>query len=54
MNEPRERAPVPARPSASGDDAPPPLGSWPRLYAAVILNLVVLVLLFALIQRSFR
>jgi len=46
--------PVSMDPPASVDHTPPPLGSWPRLYAAVILNLALLVLLFALIQRRFR
>jgi len=47
------RAPDP-RGEAGGDDDRPPLGSWPGLYLAVILNLVLLILAFLFVQRSFR
>ena len=43
---------VEARPA---DEAPPPLGgSWAALYAAVLLNLCALVVLFYLFTRAFR
>lgn len=35
------------------DEPPPPLGSWRRMYAAVLLNLALLVLLFWLFSRAF-
>lgn len=34
-------------------DKRPPLGSWPRLYALVLGNLVVLILLFTLFTAYF-
>jgi len=34
-------------------DPPPVLGSWGRVYAAVCLYLIVLILLFALYTRTF-
>jgi hypothetical protein len=40
-----------ARPT---DEAPPLGGSWAALYAAVLLNLCVLVVLFYLFTRAFR
>lgn len=33
---------------------PPPLGSWSRLYAIVIGELVLLIVLFTLFARAFR
>ena len=37
------------------DEGPPPFGgSWTRLYALVLGNLVVLILLFYLFTRAFR
>ena len=36
------------------NEAPPPIGgTWPRLYAAVIITLVVLVALFYAFTRAF-
>ena len=32
----------------------PPLGGWPRLYALVIGELVLLIVLFTLFARAFR
>jgi hypothetical protein len=32
----------------------PPLGGWPRLYAIVIGELILLILLFSLFARAFR
>ncbi len=32
----------------------PPLGGWPRLYAIVIGELVLLIVLFTLFARAFR
>ena len=43
----------PGRESGGGDDRPP-FGSWPGLYLAVILNLILLILAFLFVQRSFR
>ncbi|HEX7174819.1 MAG TPA: hypothetical protein VF240_06005 [Pyrinomonadaceae bacterium] len=38
----------------SGDERPPFGGSWAVLYAAVLLNLALLVVLFYLFTRAFR
>ena len=35
-------------------DKRPPLGGWPRLYALVIGELVLLIVLFTLFARAFR
>jgi len=40
--------------SAPPDSEPPPLGSWPRLYAVVAGNLALLILLFSLFSKVFR
>jgi hypothetical protein len=38
-----------------GEEPPPPVGrSWRNLYAAVLLNLAALVVLFYLFTRAFR
>ena len=34
-------------------EAPPPLGSWPRLYAVVVAELAAFVLLLAWLTRRF-
>ena len=44
---------TPNRPR-DGDERPPFGGSWAVLYAAVLLNLALLVLLFYLFTRAFR
>ena len=36
------------------DEPPPFLGTWPRVYAAIIVYLVVLIALFALFTRTFN
>ena len=36
------------------EEPPPILGSWSRLYAAVLLHLAVLVALFWLFAKAFR
>jgi hypothetical protein len=36
------------------DDRPPIAKSWPRLYAAVLLNLAFLIAVFYAITRAFR
>jgi hypothetical protein len=36
------------------DEAPPFLGTWPRVYAAIIVYLVVLIAIFALFTRTFN
>lgn len=42
------------RPKIEGED-PPPIGrTWNRLYAAVLINLAVLVLIFWVFTVSFR
>ena len=39
----------------SDEDGPPPIGgSWRGLYAAVLLNLALLIALFWLFSRAFR
>ena len=41
--------------SLNDKDGPPPVGgSWRTLYAVVLINLAVLVLLFYLFTRAFR
>lgn len=35
-------------------EAPPLLGSWRNLYAAVLASLAVLILLLALLSRAYR
>ena len=35
------------------DEGRPPLGSWPRMYALVLGNLVVLILIFYAFTRAF-
>ena len=42
------------RPREADHEEQPPLGGWPRLYAIVIGELVLLVLLFTLFARAFR
>ena len=41
-------------PSLHAEEPPPFGGSWRRLYAAVLINLAVLVVLFHLFTRYFR
>jgi len=36
------------------DDPPPFLSTWPRVYVAVLIYLVVLILAFFLFSRSFQ
>jgi len=47
-------SPSERRDSPVDDDRPPIFGTWPRLYAAVLVNLVLLVTLFYLFARAFR
>jgi hypothetical protein len=42
-----------ADPDLDADAERPPLGSWPRLYAIVIAELALLILLFTLFARAF-
>lgn len=42
------------RDSDAGDERPPFGGSWAVLYAAVLLNLALLVALFYFFTRAFR
>jgi hypothetical protein len=35
------------------DDPPPFLGTWPRVYAAVLIYLCALILLFYIMTRAF-
>jgi len=41
------------RKSPESDEAPPFLGSWRRIYAVVILNIAILLVLFFLFSRAF-
>ena len=41
-------------PPVSSEEAPPILSSWNSLYALVLLNLVILIVLFYLFTRTFR
>ena len=36
------------------DEPPPFLGTWPRVYAAIVIYLVVLISLFAWFTRAFQ
>jgi hypothetical protein len=45
---------TPNRPQAQPEEPPPVGGSWRNLYAAVLLNLAALVVLFYLFTRAFR
>lgn len=36
------------------DDPPPILGSWPRLYTAIAIYLVAVIVLFTLFTRAFN
>ena len=42
------------RPLEGDSEEQPPLGGWPRLYALVIGELALLILLFTLFARAFR
>jgi hypothetical protein len=42
------------RPREAATEERPPLGGWSRLYAIVIGELVLLILLFTLFARAFR
>lgn len=44
----------PTRDGAAPEEPPPFGGSWRALYAAVLINLAVLVALFHLFTRAFR
>lgn len=50
MTEPSAEAPV-ERPDL--DDAPPFLGSWRNIYIMVVVNLLVLIAIFALLTYLF-
>lgn len=49
-NEARDRAPS----AATRDEPPPPLGSWPRLYALVITGLLAAILFCGWLTRLGR
>lgn len=51
MNEPPRVEPPPADPPAA--EEPPPLGTWPRMYALVLGNLAFWILVFYLFTRAF-
>jgi hypothetical protein len=40
--------------TTSHNDGPPILGSWPRVYAAVLLHLAILIGLFWLFTEAFE
>jgi hypothetical protein len=44
----------PPSPHQGDHEETPPLGGWPRLYAIVIGELALLVILFSLFARAFR
>jgi hypothetical protein len=45
----------PAAPEPSAhEESPPLLGTWPRLYGAVLLNLAALIALFTWFTRAFQ
>ena len=37
-----------------GDDAPPVLGTWPQLYAAILLYLTLLIAILFVVTQAFR
>ena len=41
-------------PGHAGDEPPPILGHWRRLYLLVLLNLMVLIVLFYVFTKSFE
>lgn len=45
---------TPARDQSPTEEPPPFGGSWKNLYAAVLVNLTVLVALFYIFTRAFR
>jgi len=51
MNRPPEFEPV--RTTGQDEEGPPFLGSWGRLYAAVLVYLALLVIAFFVFQTSF-
>jgi hypothetical protein len=41
--------------SAAGEDEPPPFcGTWPRLYAAIVIYLSTVITIFYLFTRAYR
>jgi hypothetical protein len=44
----------PPRDPAPRDEPPPALGSWPRLYAVVLANLVVMIVLLVWFTKAFE
>jgi hypothetical protein len=44
----------PVKTSEMPDDPPPFLGTWPRVYAAVLCYLVALIILFYLFTKAFN
>lgn len=55
MNRSGEETPPAARDGAPPDDERAPyLGSWPLLYAVVVVNLVLLIALFTWFTRAFE
>jgi len=51
---PPQRLTIDPRTSESDSAEAPPLGSWSRLYAIVVGELVLLILLFTLFARAFE
>jgi hypothetical protein len=49
----RQRLTIDPRPPEPDSAEPPPLGSWTRLYAIVVGELALLILLFTLFARAF-
>lgn len=50
--DPRDRLPAGAGPSAEGEE-PPILGSWPRLYALVLVLHALLILVYYAISQYY-
>jgi len=44
----------PTRTDPVGDEPPPFLGSWRRVYAAIVIYLAVIILLFQLFTAAFN
>jgi hypothetical protein len=49
-----DAADMPIPPDSTSPETPPPYGTWPRLYGAVIGELVLLVFLFYLFRKAFE
>jgi hypothetical protein len=54
VSEPTRDGPAPNEPASTSDEDPPILGAWPRLYAALLVYIAVLIALFTWFTRAFQ